>query len=138
MTANRCAELWKNLASRVLTSGSISEILGATGSKSCPMTISSSPRHLTCSRVWGPAISTKLLTPSRSSRKKAWLQKHEVEILKTRNVVELKFAKEVRVSDQSCSRIRHNASDGSVLWQKRASRTPTVSPPFAKGETKRG
>src|SRR5262249_43960048 len=39
--------------------------------------------------------------------------------------VELKFAKEVRVSDQSCSR-------------KRASRTPTVSPPFAKGETKRG
>src|SRR5262249_34607496 len=35
----------KNLASRALTSGSISAILGATGSKSCPMTTSSSPRH---------------------------------------------------------------------------------------------
>src|SRR5262245_52682697 len=41
------------------------------------------------------------------------------------SVVELRFAKEVRVSQLSCSR-------------QRGSRTPTVSPPFAKGETKRG
>src|SRR5262245_2007279 len=126
MTANPCAELWKNLASRASTSGSISAILGEIGSKSYPMTTSSSPRQLTCSRVWGPAISKRLLTLSKSSRKKAWPRKREVKIPKIRtSVVELQFAKEVRVSDQSCSR-------------KRESRTPTVSPPFAKGETKRG
>src|SRR5262245_15246837 len=84
MTGNRCAELWKNLASRVLTSGSTSATLGAIGSKSYPMTTSSSPRHLTCSRVWGPAIFKKLLTPSKSSRKRAWPRNHKAEILNDR------------------------------------------------------